>query len=354
MTRLHKTCLLLLFLSLLLSAMSAVPIAKAESPDEFTQDDIFVYLPVVPHNALYPDPVVASYIQQTSQDNIWNTTADLVLDYSPRWHETYRIYTSCPDKDPQQYATNNLVRSLQYLEGVFRNLGYTLTTEPIANQNGAYNIVAHKPASAPYTASTIIDIGAHIDAWKDDNSVASTPGASDNAVSVAGIVEMARLLRDYPNQHPWQFVVFVGEEKGRKGSKPHADAMSRQPFKAALVFDGIGWSENDSGDPTPYMNCIWAFDSIPASVAIANLFDDVRQAYNIPIDWRRCSSTAITSDHVSYYEEQLPSVLSIGGIPYGGAYYHTCADDLATLNLENAYYTVQQNVGVLLSLDKEP
>jgi len=291
-------------------------------------------------------------MQQVDINLLLSETDNLVTNYSPRNHEFNQIYinNNC-DLGPTTFNKNNLIRALEDVRSKFADLGYGVSLETVPEKyGGGYNIVAIKPSLIRQTSSKIIDIGAHLDAWKSWTSDASTPGASDNAVSVAGLITMATILKEYPNRHPWQFVVFVSEERGRNGSKIHADLMKNQPFSKALILDGIGWSEI----APEYMNCNWAFDDIPQSAAMAGLFDQVHNQYDLPINWRRCSSTTQTSDHVSYYEKGLPSILSIGGFPYGGANYHSCEDNMINLDIWNAYYTLQENVGVLLNIDKEP
>ena len=87
---------------------------------------------------------------------------------------------------------------------------------------------------------------------------------------------------------------------------------------------------------------------------MADLFDTIRQRYTIPIGWRRCTYTSRYSDQGRYWEAGLPAVLSVGGLPYKDPTLHKCSDNLGNLDMENAFLTVQENVGVLLTLDREP
>jgi hypothetical protein len=299
---------------------------------------------------IYPRPEgydhnIAIQVRNTSYEWLMDYTYDLVTFYGPRHHDYYRRFVDSQcNFGGQTYNKHNQLRALNYVESILREFGYTITHEPVPDSNSSYNLIATKPASAEPVYNRVIEIGAHID------TVPAAPGASDNAAGVAGVMEMARLLRNYPNHHPWRFIAFVEEETGILGSYYHVQNIRNQPFKAALVMDTIGWSENEPD----YMNCIYADPDIPYTVEIANLFDTVRKAYGIEIGWRRCSTSSMYSDQGRYWQYGLPAVLSVGGLPYTNPTYHKCSDNYDRLNKMNAYLTVKENVGVLLTLDKEP
>jgi len=83
------------------------------------------------------------------------------------------------------------------------------------------------------------------------------------------------------------------------------------------------------------------------------MFDQVRQIYGIPAGWRLCTYASDFSDQGSYWKSGLPAVLSVGGLPYDDTNLHQCSDNMSTLDLYNAYYAIQENLGVLLTLDRE-
>jgi hypothetical protein len=197
-----------------------------------------------------------------------------------------------------------------------------------------------------------IEVAAHIDT-KD-----TTPGASDNAAAVAAMMEIARVLIDYPSRYSLRFVTFVGEEyneyAGRGyslvGSRHHVRELlaNGDAIKAGLVMDGISWSEN-----TPdHMNCLWD-NGDTETRRISLLFEEVRDTYNIDIGWRLCEAVGQTSDNYAYWEGGFPAVLSIGGLPYEEPNYHQCGDSMDTVDMGNAYKTALENLAVLLKLDAE-
>lgn len=321
---------------------------ESQKQDTQEADSFMVFLPAVFVNYPLPegyDPDIAEYVHNTSYEWLMDYTEDLVTSFGPRHHDLYRrfIDDQC-NFGSQTYSRHNQLRALSYVESVLINFGYTISHEYVPDSNGSYNLIAYKPTSAKPEYSSVLEIGAHID------TVAAAPGANDNAAGVAGVMEMARLLQNYPNHHPWRFIAFVEEETGLLGSYYHVQNIRNLPFKAALVMDTIGWSEI----APDFMNCIYDKSSIPFTVDIAYLFNTVRKVYGINIGWRRCSYTSMYSDQGRYWQYGLPAVLSVGGLPHTNPTLHKCSDNFAHLNKMNAFLTVKENVGVLLTLDKEP
>jgi len=309
------------------------------------------------------DPQVAEFISSTDFSRMEAFTRHLVLDYSPRNPGESQVFVDLQICNPggAEYEENNLLRALEDTRQKFHEMGYQTyiesipaTTNPDSGQvtedgsveqgSEMYNLVVIKPPKAPTTFPSVIEIGASLDTGL------KTPGASKNAAGVAGLLEMAATLNEYPNHHPWRFIVFVENSDEFAGSRYHVSQIGEQPFKSGLILDGIGWSETE---PQP-MNCIAANHGIPASVDLANAFNTIRERYEIDIGWRLCNTPTPFSSETSYWEAQLPAVLSVGGIPYKNPTVDKCSDNMANLNMQNAFLTIQENIGVLLLLDQEP
>lgn len=96
----------------------------------------------------------------------------------------------------------------------------------------------------PDSPAPLFSIVAHYD------SVASSPGARDNAASVAALLEIARYLGPENSAFPCQIrMVFLGsEENGYHGSKAYVDSLSpeeRIRHKAAFNMDISAASDAD-------------------------------------------------------------------------------------------------------------
>ena len=89
------------------------------------------------------------------------------------------------------------------------------------------NVVAMLPGSDPALADQYLVLTGHLD----HEGVHPTPepgddeiynGAMDNAVGIASMLEVARLLQDHPVRRPVLFVALTAEEKGLVGSSYNA------------------------------------------------------------------------------------------------------------------------------------
>jgi len=305
------------------------------------------YLPIVRNT--YQDST-QDYLNQFDMSRLTSVTQYLVRQYGPRHHYYQRPYLDdrCTPDPNVYYYNNNLIASLKYAKDTFTNMGYLVVKENIASYLDykgttlVYNVIAYKTGSV--YPNNFIEVSAHIDGHT------NTPGASDNAGSVAAVIEMARLLKNYPNRYSWRFITFVGEEYGLVGSRHHARQVVKngEQVRAGLVMDGTGWSELGSQN----MNCLWD-NGDQATRSLSLLFDEVRQQYGIDIAWRLCSPNNQWSDNVAYWEQGFPAVLSIGGMPYADPNYHKCGDTMSSIDMQNVYKTALENLAVLLRLDAD-
>jgi Zn-dependent M28 family amino/carboxypeptidase len=134
-----------------------------------------------------------------------------------------------------------------YIEGSLRGLGYTVGEQVFtASDRPVRNL------EAGYQGNTlpeeIVVVGAHYD------SVSGSPGANDNATGVAGLLEMARLLRLRPPERTVLFVAFVNEEPpffqtGDMGSQAYARrARERSEQIVAMIsVETIGYYADGEG-----------------------------------------------------------------------------------------------------------
>lgn len=104
---------------------------------------------------------------------------------------------------------DSLERAARYIESEFNAAGYAPTRQTYtAYRRPVSNIIAEKKGTRPQS----IVIGAHYD------SVPGSPGADDNASAVAGLLELARMLRTTSCTCGFKWVAFVNEESPSFGS----------------------------------------------------------------------------------------------------------------------------------------
>ncbi len=152
--------------------------------------------------------------------------------------ETYRHYL-----DDQLFARDGDVRTpfapqhdmaRDNIEAAFRSFGLETTLEPFQWQsNTFYNVVGVKRGSVYPDRQYII--GAHYDS-------VNVPGADDNASSVAGVMEIARVLSQYEFESTLVFIGFDIEEPGLVGSARYVEQHAGDDIRGMVSMDLIAYN----------------------------------------------------------------------------------------------------------------
>lgn len=189
------------------------------------------------------------------------------------------------------------------------------------------NVVAGRDGPGP-----LLYVTAHLDSV--NHAGGPAPGADDNASGVAGVLEIARVLRD---RDGLRFVLFGGEEQGLWGSRAYVAAVpaADRPRVAAVVnLDMIGVRNTER--PTVLLE---------GSSRWAGLVDGLAAAatgLDVQVSW-----TPYASDHVSFLDAGLPAVLAIEGADQANTAVHTAADTPDRLDVDLAAAIVRMVVAFL-------
>jgi len=110
-----------------------------------------------------------------------------------------------------------LHQAADYIERQFTGMGFVPSSQVFgANQYRNISVDVY----GRERRDEIIIVGAHYDTtWM-------TPGADDNASGVAGMLEIARALRDRPGKRTVRFIAFVNEEEPHFGRDEMGSMMS--------------------------------------------------------------------------------------------------------------------------------
>ena len=82
----------------------------------------------------------------------------------------------------------------------------------------SHNVIASREGSGQNERRQVL-VTAHLDSINhQDGPAGDAPGADDNASGSAGVMEMARVLKDHPSIDDVKFILFGGEEQGLLGS----------------------------------------------------------------------------------------------------------------------------------------
>jgi len=130
--------------------------------------------------------------------------------------------------------------SRDWIYGKFTDFGYdsVVFDSFTYGGNNVQNIIAYKVGTT-YPDHHII-VGGHKDA------VSGSPGADDNGSGTAGVLEIARVLKDIPTEMTFVFICFTGEEQGLNGSEHYADAAAARGDSIVMMLnmDMIGYQGN--------------------------------------------------------------------------------------------------------------
>lgn len=186
-------------------------------------------------------------------------------------------------------------------------------------------------------AQTII-LGAHLDHLgygEDANSrhtgdAAIHNGADDNASGTAALMEVARLLKEKPNQSfNYLLLHFSGEELGLYGSKFYTEhpLVSFKQVNYMINMDMVGRLNPESKVLT-----IGGIGTSPAWSSILKMNEQTD--FSIKID----SSGTGPSDHTSFYRKDLPVLFFFTGLHTD---YHKPSDDAHLINYSGMRHIVQ-------------
>ncbi|MEW5924123.1 MAG: M28 family peptidase [Candidatus Zixiibacteriota bacterium] len=177
-----------------------------------------------------------------------------------------------------------------------------------------HNIIAVKPGSL-YPDHYVV-IGAHKDA------VSVSPGADDNGSGTAGVLEIARVLKDIDTKMTFIFILFDGEEQGLNGAWHYANAAAAagDSIVVMLNMDMIGFMNNDN-DVTLYHS---------SDITYANLWIDLADSLTAVNLTGHLSGTSAASDHYPFQQNGYDVVFSI---EYNfSSVYHTYRDSTSYMD----------------------
>jgi aminopeptidase S len=199
--------------------------------------------------------------------------------------------------------------SVDYVDGVLRRAGFTVSTPPFEASGGhgdgasgpQRNVIAQTRTGDP---GHVVMIGAHLD------SVSDGPGIVDNGSGMASVLEIATQLGADPSvQNTVRFAFFGDEESGAQGSSGYVEGLSaddRKKIKLYLNVDMVaspnggyfvqGGKGRDAEKAGP-----------PGSAPIARVLAD------------QLTKTGVNTPEVIEFVEDDESPFIEAGIPVGGA-----------------------------------
>lgn len=242
---------------------------------------------------------------------------------------------------------DRLERAGNYIEDQFHKTGMQVGRQDYDAEGVTYtNITAVLNAQF----DKVIVIGAHYDVCGD------TPGADDNASGVAGMLELAKIIKPHADNIPYQvqFVAYSTEEPpyfrtGHMGSYHHAKSLSTANIKVRLMIslEMIGFfndGQNTQRYPLKAMKLFYPnrgnFIAVVSKFGHRRFLKPLQRAF---IDAGMPSRTLSApgwvtgvdfSDHRNYWEFGYKAVMVTDSSFYRNPNYHETMDTVDTLDFE--------------------
>lgn len=265
----------------------------------------------------------------------------------------------------ERYSQSDRLRAREYIVAALQQAGWEPELQAFEAGSNAtgINIVAKRSGTDPTIGSIVL--AAHYD------TVEQSPGADDNATSVATVLEVARLLKQYATPHTLELVLFDLEEAGLVGSTAYAEQLSSgHNLQAAIVMDMIGYACHTEGcqsypplpitPPTDRGNFLGVIgDQSHAGLLDHFAQDQVVQSASAPLPqvltlsvptFGQMTPDLLRSDHVPFWRKGIGAVLITDTANFRNPNYHQPSDTLDTLDRNFLIGAAQIVVNATLSL----
>lgn len=231
-----------------------------------------------------------------------------------------------------------------YIESEFSALGLKVDSQRfIANGRPYRNLVVQL---GPETAEVIV-IGAHYDV------AGEQPGADDNASGIAGLLELARLLKEQPLKQRVELVAFTNEEPPffrtpYMGSAVHSKSLKDAGKRVVLMLslECIGYFSDVPGSqshPVSLLNSI--YPTVGNFIALVGYYEDGAVSRKVKSAMMSASDLPVHSinapgfiagidfsDHLNYWNEGFVGMMVTDTAFYRNKAYHTPQDTFDRLD----------------------
>lgn len=262
------------------------------------------------------------------------------------------------DRNYQSY--DNLTKTAHYIEKQFQNLGYEVKDQVYEINGQTFRNVI---AEIPNNSEEIMIVGAHYDSC-------FNPGADDNASGIAGLIEIARLLKNQTLKTKVQFVAFVNEEPPffqteDMGSTVYVKDLKDKSVKVkgAIILEMIGYySDKRNSQKYPLLlslfypnkaNFIAFVGNYPSKKFYNELKSNFKKNSDFPISGILAPGfipSLSFSDHWSFWEEGFPAVMITDTSFYRNKHYHLESDLPATLDYKRMALVVHGLASAIIEI----
>lgn len=243
-------------------------------------------------------------------------------------------------------------KSEEFLKTQFKELGFEPCMHTFTRDGKEFkNVVASAQGESN---SGTITVGAHYDSRPFDGKA---PGAEDNGSGIATLLSTAKAFKDSGvNPHKTvYFVAFAAEEPGLWGSQAFAQTLSegQEPCQAkgsflqayhskristkfvpadnsAIILDEVGWASPQY----PKKTINFETKNSKGTFEIMDQMSAANDAVNSkPLEIVH-NPSPFGSDHMSFLDLDMPSVLVINADDEAYPHYHKSSDSITNINFD--------------------
>jgi Zn-dependent M28 family amino/carboxypeptidase len=273
--------------------------------------------------------------------------------------DSQRLLTDLESLTFNRYAQADREKARRYILRALQDAGWTVQEMPFElSATSGVNVYAERTGSDP-TAGAIL-LGAHYD------SVERSPGADDNATSLATVLEAARLL-SAATPRTLKLVFFDLEEVGLLGSQAFIDEPDQQDnLKGAVILDMVGYACYQAGcqsyppmlpiTPPTDRGDFLAVIGNQGHPALINSFTQstrptLPQVLTLEIPtFGNFTPDLVRSDHAPFWKNGLGAVLVTDTANFRNPHYHQPTDTLETIDREFFLGSAQVIVNAVTAL----
>jgi hypothetical protein len=252
--------------------------------------------------------VVASLSVAGCTTNVTNTTspsptstiAGMISEMNKTHiHNTIYALSSIPTR---LYGTTGNAQAATYL---YNKLS-TIPGLTVEYEGGKYNNIIATLPGTDKSAGGIVMVGAHYDSRSVNItcSTARAPGASDNAVGVAIVAELARVMSQHQFNHTIAFALWNAEEEGMLGSSVYTGIAAANHAQISLYFnyDGAAY------DPENHFILDLIYNNQSAWAAQMMVNDNTLFGINFTLTYNNCHNC--NSDQSSFWEKGYNAMMT--------------------------------------------
>lgn len=219
--------------------------------------------------------------------------------------------------------------------------------KPLAHEPwfDAVNIIATKGGRSSPTEAVVVVAHKDSQSWLNCG-----PGAYDNTVGVASLLEISRVLSRCELDRTAK-LLFCNEEHWPWTSVDAARRMAESDLDivAVLNIDSIG-GKSSADFEEGRLTSVTRF-STPEGEKLADLIAEINGAYEIGLEQWKVEAERPNDDDGSFINAGIaPAVLLIGSYPYADPNYHTLNDTPDKVDIENVRRATQLAVATVLTL----